>query len=367
MKIGIDTLGCNHSKSGMGAYILNFISNLPEDLDKNKIEIVLFGLEIDKYIYTSDNGLEYLSVDIEDNIKAEQKWHNLKINKFAKKNNINLIIFLSIEKVFPKNCKTFKSAAIANSVVFSDSNHKQHKLLKKALKNINQIIACSNYIKQNLVDNGLNNNKISVIYNGVDHKMFYPMIDLDEDVIEINPFSIKRPYFIYASRLSGPDKKHIQLIQAFNLFKSRNQGEYRLVIAGDDDIYSQKVHEAAFTSEFANEILFTGHFPYESFPKLYAGSLMCIIPAVNEGAGLSLLEAMACGIPVLCSNQGALKEFGGVAPVYFDSDDISSMATAMEAVVLNQDFREKMIKDGLEQASKFNWNETVKSTLEIIL
>ena len=75
---------------------------------------------------------------------------------------------------------------------------------------------------------------------------------------------------------------------------------------------------------------------------------------------------MACGIPVLCSDKGALKEIGGTAPLYFDSDDIDQIALNMQKVVEDKELRENMITDGIIWAKEFNWEETVNTTLKEI-
>ena len=75
---------------------------------------------------------------------------------------------------------------------------------------------------------------------------------------------------------------------------------------------------------------------------------------------------MACGIPVLCSDKGALKEIGGTAPLYFDSDDIDQIALNMQKVVEDKELRENMITDGIMWANEFNWEATVNTTLKEI-
>ncbi|MBQ8212281.1 MAG: glycosyltransferase [Treponema sp.] len=82
--------------------------------------------------------------------------------------------------------------------------------------------------------------------------------------------------------------------------------------------------------------------------------------------GLPILEAMASGIPVLCSNSGALQEMGGDAPIYFDSNNIEEIATAMQLVVEDEEKRKSMIEKGLERASNFSWDKTVLETLKSI-
>ena len=365
MKIGIDTFGCNHSQSGQGAYILNFLSNLPSD---TQYQFELFGYEIDRFVYTGENGLKFISIDIKDSPKAIKRWHKRKSRKFFKINGYDAVLFPAAEKILPKKLKT-KGIAVFSSVlskVLINSSKRDRRLLHKGLKQVSHIIAGSEYIKNDLIKNGVAQEKISVIYNGIDHKVFFPSIQLDADYIDVKPFSIKRPYFIYGSRLLDSDKKHEALIQAFTLFKKRTNYPHRLVLSGSEGDYSSIVHQAVYNSEFASDIFITGFFPHSSFSQLYAGATACIFPAVNEGVGLPIIEAMACGIPVLCSDSGALKEIGGDVPLFFDSDNIDQIADFMQKIVEDSDLYKECTKKGLEWASRFNWEDTVSQTLKIV-
>ena len=395
MKIAIDTFGSEHGRSGFGSYILNFISNLPHEIssqkltgttinaDTNKnaansenssenktdIQIELFGLEDDRYTYTSGKDILFTSPKISSSKKAEQKWHLRKINSFIKKNKYDAVSYPCVCKVFPVKFKNHMGIAIINSIISIDMEEMsffQRKQLKKGLKNIQKIVAASEYIKKDLIKLGINPQKIQVIHNGIDHKVFFPMPNLDNDIIDINPFSIKRPYFIYGSSLSGPEKKHIELIKAFELFKKNTNLPHRLVLAGNEGEYSKQVQQAVFSSEFASDIFLVGYFPHESFAKLYAGAEACLFPSVNEGVGLPILEAMACSIPVLCSQEGALKEIGGTSPLYFDSDNIDQISALMQKIVEDKELRNNIVFDSILWANEFNWEKTVRQTLAII-
>ena len=365
MKIGIDTLGCDHSQSGQGAYLLNFISNLPT---QTNLTFELFGLEVDRYIYTSDKPLEYNSININDNIKAFRRWHKRPAKKFYKKNKYDVVIYPAVEKVLPKKFKT-KGIAVVNcvvSVVYEKYTRGQRRRLRKGLSRVQTIIAGSEYIKQDLVNNGFDTDKIFVIHNGINHKLFFPEIGFDNDFVDIKPFAIKRPYFIYGSKLSDADKKHEQLIKAFSLFKKRTEYPHRLVICGSDGNYSDYIKEIAYNSEFASDILITGYFPHESFSKLYAAATACVFPAVNEGVGLPIIEAMASGIPVLSSSSGALKEIGGEVPLYFDSDNIDEIADLLQKIVEDEELYKRKVSEGLEWSKHYNWEDTVAQTLKLI-
>lgn len=362
MKIGIDSFGCNHGQSGVGAYLLNFIKNIPED---SPFDFELFGLEIDRYTYTEDTEIPFSSVRINENPKTIKRWHKRRLRSFCKKNKYDAVLFPAAMQVLPGKIKS-KSILVLNGTYSTISNRKERKRLKKAFNHATLIIAASYYIKDDLLQSGFDGSKIIVIHNGIDHKIFFPLEDLDQEFVDIKPFAIKRPYFIYSSRLSGSDKKHIELIKAFEIFKKRTNYPHRLVLTGSDGDYSEIIHQAAYNSEYASEILITGHFPQESLKQLYCGSTACVFPAVNEGVGLPVIEAMACGVPVLCSNLGALVEMAGMGPLYFDSDDVEEIAVDMQKVVEEKDLTKMMIQKGFEESRRINWETTIKETLAAI-
>ncbi|MBO4439298.1 MAG: glycosyltransferase, partial [Spirochaetaceae bacterium] len=92
----------------------------------------------------------------------------------------------------------------------------------------------------------------------------------------------------------------------------------------------------------------------------------CIIPSVCESASLTVLEAMACGIPVLCSNAGGLSEVAGPAPLYFDSDNIDEIATDIEKIITDKDLSAKIVAETTEWVKRFSWDKTSARTLEVL-
>jgi len=366
IKVGIDTFGCDHGRSGLGSCLFYLTSNLPTNNPEFKFE--LFGSEIDRFTYTGNNGFSYNAVNIADNLKSERHWHLSGLKLFLLKNNYDVVIYPAVEKVFPfisvKNSIAIVNSVLSKSLKTAGFTYKLQ--LKHGLSKIKLIIAASEFIKKDLIKIGVSAEKIKVIYNGIDHKLFFPQMDVIDDVVSISPFSIKRPYFIYGSKISDSSKKHMELIKAFEIFKRKTGLPHRLVLAGDDGDCAEAVHKAVFDSEFASDIFLTGFFPHESFPTLYAGAEACIFPAINEGVGLPVLEAMACGLPVICSDSGALKEVGKNAPIYFNPDNPEEIASAMQRVLEDKEVRAKMIDLGLYQASKFNWEDTIKNLLKEI-
>jgi glycosyltransferase involved in cell wall biosynthesis len=240
-------------------------------------------------------------------------------------------------------------------------------LLPSALRRLDRIIAVSGWVKQELVDiTGIKENKIEVVYNGIDTTAFYPRPRGEESVVLIQPFSFRRPYVLYASRIEHPIKNHIKLIEAFGIFKERTRYPHRLVLAGGDSRGTERVKEAAAASPHRNDIFFTGHFPPTSLPELYSGADIVVIPSMYEGFGMGVLEAMASGIPVACARAASLPETAEHAALYFEPWNAEDMADRMVTLTANRDVHRECRRLGLERAQNFSWDVCASRTLKII-
>jgi len=202
--------------------------------------------------------------------------------------------------------------------------------------------------------------------NGVDHSSFFPRNRNEESVLLIQPFSFRRPYVLYTSRIDHPVKNHIRLIEAFGIFKEKTKFPHRLVLAGADSNDAEKVKEAAASSPWRADIFFTGHFPTKSLPELYAGSDFVVFPSMYEGFGMGALEAMASGVPVLCARAASLPETAEHAALYFDPLSVEDMADRMVTISTNREMYNECRHLGLERAKLFTWEQCVKRTLQII-
>jgi len=138
------------------------------------------------------------------------------------------------------------------------------------------------------------------------------------------------------------------------------------VLAGADSNNAAKVKEAAASSPWRVDIFFTGHFPIKSLPELYAGSDFVVIPSMYEGFGMGALEAMACGVPVLCARAASLPETADHAALYFDPLNVEDMADRMVSISTDRDLYNECRRLGLERAKSFSWEQCVKRTLQII-
>ena len=112
-------------------------------------------------------------------------------------------------------------------------------------------------------------------------------------------------------------------------------------------------------------MIFPGFVPDEDLPAVYAGAQTFVLPSLYEGFGLPVLEAMACGTPVICSNTSSLPEVAGDAALLIDPADSGSLAAGLQRVLRDGALREQLCARGLCQAERFSWERTARETLAV--
>ena len=364
LRIGVNTFGCNHGISGLGSYLFELMSGV----SNQDCEFILFGSELDKYTYPSSaSNIYFEGINLNDTDFAKSLWHKTHLNYFVKKNRLDAMLYISGFRYLPLSF-TIPSFLVVHDLQKSN-NLLTNLYIKSIMSQVKGFIAPSRYVKTLLLNLGVSSSKISVIYNGVNLNTFKPIELENKDIIHVQPFSIKRPYIIYASSLSDSLKSHVELIKAFNQFKKKTGSPHRLVLAGAEGEATEIVRKEVIHSHYSSDILLTGYFPHDTLNKLYCASDLCVFPSRNEGSGLSVLEAIASGVPVACSNEGALKEIVKDAVLYFDSSSPTDIAEKIEKLVNTKEntrLREEMIKKGLECASQYSWKTTAKQTIDYI-
>ncbi|MCL2601765.1 MAG: glycosyltransferase family 4 protein [Treponema sp.] len=334
----------------------------------------LFGWEYDRFVYSeAAPEMEFIPQCSVNSRTANFFWHVFKYPGFAQKRAWDVCLFPAAGKRLPVRSPCPTIGVLHDMAPWWERKKREYLntfvriLLPSALRRLDRIIAVSSWLKQELMDiAGIKENKIEVIPNGIDLEAFYPRSRGEESVVLIQPFSFRRPYVLYVSRIEHPVKNHINLIKAFGIFKERTKYPHRLVLAGGDSRGAERVKEAAAASAHRNDIFFTGHFPHASLPELYSGADIVMIPSIYEGFGVGALEAMASGVPVACARAASLPEVAGHAALYFDPRNTEDMADRMVTLTANRDIHRECRRLGLEQAQNYSWDRCVGRTIEVI-
>ena len=177
-------------------------------------------------------------------------------------------------------------------------------------------------------------------------------------------YALAQPY-VLAVGVIEPRKNFPRLIDAFTRFKARTGAPHELIIAGGRGWLSEETYRRAEQSAYAHEIRFTGHFPDSDLSALYTSADVFAYPSLYEGFGLPVLEAMACGVPVICSNTSSLPELATGAAELVAPDDVEAIAFALEAVCADQERRDWLRERGLARAAEYTWELSAQLMREV--
>ncbi|MBI3941604.1 MAG: glycosyltransferase family 4 protein [Chloroflexi bacterium] len=168
-------------------------------------------------------------------------------------------------------------------------------------------------------------------------------------------------YLLYFAS-NKPHKNLVRLVTAYAL--AQKQGEMPpLVIAGHWDPRFPQARHKVLDLNLADHVYFTGSIAEPDLPGLYAGADLFILPSLYEGFGLPVLEAMACGVPVICANTSSLPEIAGDAAMLVDPLDPAQITAAMRQVLSDTDLQAHLRARGLEKAASFSWESAARQTV----
>ena len=224
------------------------------------------------------------------------------------------------------------------------------------------IVTVSESSKRDIVAHyGLDPAKVTVIYEAASPE-FLPAPPAAVEKVR-GRYGLPDRFLLHVGTIE-PRKNLTRLVEA--LQQLRDEGlAIPLVIAGGKgwlyDDFFRRLEELPVRAG----VYFPGYVPAGDLPILYNAATMVAMPSVYEGFGLPVLEAMACGTPVVCSNTSSLPEIGGEAARTFNPCDVEAMAKVIRAVWTDADLRVEMAKRGLEQATKFSWDRAAQETLNV--
>jgi glycosyltransferase involved in cell wall biosynthesis len=189
-------------------------------------------------------------------------------------------------------------------------------------------------------------------------------IELDAARQELSGLGIKadRPFLLAVGNLQ-PRKNLVRLVEAFSELVSRRGHDIDLVIVGPRRYKAEEIVSAA--GPVADRVHFTGYITDRQLAACYRCSTVFVFPSLYEGFGLPALEAMAHGVPVACSNAGALHEVCGDAAEMFDPNSVESIALAVERILQDSGLRQKLSAAGKSRAAMFSWKKTADLTLKV--
>jgi glycosyltransferase involved in cell wall biosynthesis len=371
VKIGIPVSGCDWGESGISHYVIELLKALavlPGDE-----EYLLFGSQAALAIYDPHSPRFALEAIPDGKAEPAMKnilWNATGLRSFVKSQRLDLLFFPAANRRMPfaAGLPVVGTVHDLSSLHVTGKYPLSHEIYIKwfvpfLIRRLDRIVSVSEATKKDTVESaGAKAERITVIPHGVDLSRFSPEACKAGAPAVAEKFGLGAPYFLYISRIEHPGKNHVRLIRAFAEFKRRTQSPMLLVLAGKDWDRAEQVHREAEASPAKADIRFTGFVSNEDVAGLYGGATALFFPSLFEGFGMPLLEAMAAGVPVFCSNCSSLPEVGGDAARYFEPEDEASISSSLEAAT-DGSLLGSMRQAGLARAAASGWDSTAKATL----
>jgi glycosyltransferase involved in cell wall biosynthesis len=237
-------------------------------------------------------------------------------------------------------------------------------VVPRSVKRADMVIADSVATRDDLIDlYKINPEKIEVLYSGVE-KRYQPMRNKDNLKFVLEKYKIPSVPYLLTVGTVQPRKNYARIVEALNILHIKGF-DLHLVIAGQPGWLQDDLYETVRRLNLDQHVHITGFVDEADLPILYSHAQCVPYPSLYEGFGFPILESMACGVPVVTSNVSSLPEVAGGAAVLVDPYDVESLASAIQKILQDSDFRSMLVKRGFEQIKNFTWEQTATSLIRL--
>jgi len=240
------------------------------------------------------------------------------------------------------------------------------KFLPASIERAGHIIAVSDSTKKDIIQTyGVPNQKVSVIPNAVDHAHFYQRSSGEAEKV-IKKYQLPKKYIHFHGTIE-PRKNIVGLLDAYASLSAELTDEYGLVLTGGKGWKDEAIYKKVDELKAQNlNIVLPGYIDGDDLPAIYSGASLFVWPSFYEGFGIPPLEAMACGTPVITSNNSSLPEVVGDAAIMIKAEDNAAITKAMAKVLNNPKLAGELGAKGLAQSKKFSWDKSGQLLLDLL-
>jgi len=365
MRIGFESKRAFTNFTGLGNYSRSTIELLSTFYPNNEY-----------YLYTTPyKQRQILSFAERDNIKIRQPkgffsfipslWRSFAVAKEAKQDKISIFHGLSGEMPIGLKKHGIKTAVTIHDLIFLryPEFYKpiDRKIYKKkftmSAQNADIVIAISEQTKQDCISLlGIDESKIRVVYQGCSAIFEKRCSDLEKEKVS-QLYELPEKYFLYV----GTIEERKNLITAIKALPQTPEN-YKLIVIGRPTPYITQVKEEIQKLALEDRVIFLQNIPTEHLPSIYQMAFAFIYPSLFEGFGIPIIEAINSKIPVITSSVSCLPEAGGPDSLYISPYDFNELASHLNKLILNENFRSDVIAKSYEYAQRFS-KENVANNL----
>jgi glycosyltransferase involved in cell wall biosynthesis len=380
MNIGLSIEHLHGKKTGVGQYGFNLALNLAK-IDNDKKYFLFSPSRLDKG--DVDRLSDYPNIKVLDQNFLEKSilkdviliplWLHLYLPYLCKKFGVDVYFNTgSIWPLLPFRLAKRQVVFIHDVIplLFPECYYKHTRYyyrLSRAihLNTYDQILVNSETTKRDLVDHlGVNEKRISVTPLGRDDR-FIRIDDISKNQRVREKYGLPESYLLFTGTLE-PRKNITRLLEAYG--KARAREILKLVITGKKGWLYEEIFETVKRLNLKDRVVFTGFADDDDLPSIYSMAKVFVYPSLYEGFGLPVLEAMACGVPVITSDVPPLREVAGAAAVLVDPLDVEALASSIDEVVFSTEQNyERLSSTSVARAEKFTWESTARETLNVLM
>lgn len=369
MKIAINTLAMKSFKHGVGRHIGSLVNALLKIDTKNQY-----------LLYVSDLNAKYF--EVRRNPRVELKfvpanralrllWEQTLLPLDLRREKVDIFYGPAFTVPLFKTCK--QVVAVLDLTWFK--HRKKHIWIKQlyfrtliplAVRQAERVIVISQSTKKDLTKIlKTPKDKIAVTCLAAD-SMFQVIEDIERLQSVVKKYNLPDQFILFLGVLE-PRKNIPGLIKAFSKFKEDTSSPRKLVIGGGRSYgwKNEEIFQAIKNLKMEDEVIFTDFISEADLPAVYNLADLFVLPSFYEGFGLPILEAQACGCPVITSNISSMPEVGGDAALFVDPYDIKGLAEAMRRILTDDKLKAEMIKKGFLNLERFSWEKTAQATLQV--
>ncbi len=362
MRIGIDGRYIEDHFPGIGRYTYNLINKIPEIAPEADFLVFhdprLLNTRYDVEDLARHPNLQLVSVDVPTLSLKEQH----RLPSLAKSLSLDLLHSPYYIKPYWLPCPSV--VTIHDLIPMIYPQHLPHRwtawifraTASLAVRRTNQIIAVSESTSRDLARLfGASQAQMTVVHEAADER-FRPFEKEQWEQV-LHRYGLPRKYILYLG-INKPHKNLVFLLQVFSQVKTKA----KLVLAGREDPRYRQARKEAERLDLRERVVFLGEVADRDLPMLYNGAELFVFPSLYEGFGLPVLEAMACGTPVICSSTSSLPEIVGDAALTLDPLDRDAWVAALAELLEKEALRAEMSTKGLRRAQTFSWEDTARRT-----
>jgi glycosyltransferase involved in cell wall biosynthesis len=350
MRICIDTQSTGGQKTGIGRYASDLMASLREIAPEH----------------------DYLGINPVRTVKMRTNrrllWQQVQVPRIARRLRADLIHLTGFDVPVRRPCPAVLTVHDLIGMLFPADLPLISRLywafwLPYTMRFASHIVAVSEHTKLDITRLlHVPAARITVIQPGVGSR-FTPLTSHDGFRSFRRKHGLPKKYILFVGTLE-PRKGLDTLLAAFRRL-SVSMPDIGLVIAGKRGWFMDWFLAYAERPHLKDRIVFTGYVDDEDLPSMYNAAELFVLPSRYEGFGMPVLEAMACGTPVVCSNRASLPEVAGDSAFQVPPDDPEALGLAMREVLFDERLRKGMRQKGLTRAGSFSWKKAARSTLDI--